>query len=105
MAVNDLQRSIQPFLPPEKSGTQHLMPRYGKGIRPFPRKTIDVRFGAPVDLSAFAGKRDAASMAAATDVVMARIAGLLGELRGEEPPAERWDPTQRGQTETGRFDG
>lgn len=94
-----------PLIPAAHWGTQHLMPRYGKGIRPFPRKTIDIRFGPPVDLSAFAGKRDQASMAAATDVVMARIAGLLGELRGEEPPAERWDPTQRGQTETGRFDG
>ena len=28
---------------------------------------------------------------------------LLAELRDETPPAERWDPTAHGQTETGRI--
>ena len=94
-----------PLIPAAHWGTQHLMPRYGKRIHPFPRKAIDIRFGAPVDLSEFAGRTDQAAMAAATDRVMAAIAGLLGELRGEQPPAERWDPRTRGQAETGRFDG
>lgn len=94
-----------PLIPAAHWGTQHLMPRYGKGLRPFPRKTIDIVFGPPVDLSEFAGRRDQAAMVEATDRVMAAIAGLLGGLRGEEPPAERWDPKSKGQTETGRFDG
>jgi 1-acyl-sn-glycerol-3-phosphate acyltransferase len=93
-----------PLIPAAHWGTQHLLPRYGKAIRPFPRKTIDIVFGPPVDLSDFAGKTDQASMTAATDRVMGAIAGLLGELRGEQPPAVRYDPSQHGQAETGRFE-
>ena len=35
---------------------------------------------------------------------MAAITALLEELRGEKAPAERWDPAEHGQKETGRFD-
>ncbi len=35
---------------------------------------------------------------------MDAIAGLVGELRGETPPAERWDPAAHGQSEYGRFE-
>ena len=31
------------------------------------------------------------------------IAALVGELRGQTPPAERWDPAAHGQSEYGRF--
>lgn len=93
-----------PIVPAAHWGTQHVMPRYGKRISLFPRKRIDIAFGEPVDLSEFAGRSsDAAALAVATDRVMARIAALLGELRGETPPAERWDPAKNDQTETGRF--
>lgn len=93
-----------PLIPAAHWGTQHLMPRYGKGIRPFPRKHIQILIGPPLDLSEFAGKTDQKSMNAATDRVMAAIAGLLGELRGEEPPAQRHDPSKHGQSQTGRFE-
>jgi 1-acyl-sn-glycerol-3-phosphate acyltransferase len=93
-----------PLIPAAHWGTQHLMPRYGKMIHPFPRKPIDILFGPPVDLSDFAGRTDQAAMNEATDRLMAAIAGLLGELRGEAPPAERWDPTAAGQSEIGRFE-
>ncbi len=93
-----------PLIPAAHWGTQHLMPRYGKRIHPFPRKHIEILFGPPVDLSDFAGRTDQQAMNAATDRVMAAIAALLGELRGEQPPAERHDPTAHGQSETGRFD-
>lgn len=93
-----------PLIPAAHWGTQHLMPRYGKTIHPFPRKRIDVLFGPPVDLSDFAGRTDQVAMTQATDRLMAAIAGLLGELRGETPPAERWNPTSAGQSEIGRFE-
>lgn len=100
-----LERGI-PVVPAAHWGTQALMPRYGKKIHPFPRKTIDVAIGEPVDLSAFAGRPlDNATLTEATDLVMAAIAELLGELRGETPPAERWDPRAHDQKETGRFEG
>ena len=93
-----------PLIPAAHWGTQHLMPRYGKAIHPFPRKRIDILFGPPVDLSDFAGRTDQVAMTQATDRLMAAIAGLLGELRGETPPAERWNPTSAGQSEIGRFE-
>ncbi|MGM1029394.1 MAG: lysophospholipid acyltransferase family protein [Actinomycetota bacterium] len=93
-----------PLIPAAHWGTQHLMPRYGKAIHPFPRKRIEVLFGAPIDLSDFAGRNDQAAMTEATDRLMAAIAGLLGELRGETPPAERWNPASAGQSEIGRFE-
>ncbi|GLI28625.1 1-acyl-sn-glycerol-3-phosphate acyltransferase [Agromyces rhizosphaerae] len=95
-----------PLIPVAHWGTQELMPRYGKKLHPFPRKTIDVAVGKPIDLSAFAGGTpDQAKLAAATAVVMDEIAELLAGLRDEPAPLERWDPTKQGQTETGRFDG
>ncbi|WP_286309709.1 lysophospholipid acyltransferase family protein [Agromyces mangrovi Wang et al. 2018] len=95
-----------PLIPVAHWGTQELMPRYGKKLHPFPRKTIDVAVGKPVDLSAFAdGPLDQATLSRATTVVMDEIAELLAGLRGEPAPVDRWDPTKRGQAETGRFDG
>ncbi|WP_312854825.1 lysophospholipid acyltransferase family protein [Agromyces agglutinans] len=94
-----------PVIPVAHWGTQELMPRYGKKIHPFPRKTIDVIVGDPVDLSAYRGlPLDPSVLTAATNDVMNAIAGLVGELRGEEPPAERWDPVVHGQKETGRLE-
>ncbi|MBC7517515.1 MAG: 1-acyl-sn-glycerol-3-phosphate acyltransferase [Microbacteriaceae bacterium] len=98
-----LQTGI-PIIPAAHWGTQKLMPRYGKRINAFPRKTIDVIFGDPVDLSAFVGRaRDAATLTEATAVVMAEITALLETLRDEKAPPERWDPSKNQQSETGRF--
>lgn len=95
-----------PLIPVAHWGAQELMPRYGRGIRPFPRKRIDVLFGEPLDLSAYrGGPMDQATLLRATDELMAAITALLAELRDEPAPAERWDPSKRGQSETGRFDG
>ncbi|MWB97680.1 1-acyl-sn-glycerol-3-phosphate acyltransferase [Agromyces sp. MMS17-SY077] len=100
-----LERGI-PIVPCAHWGAQAVMPRYGK-LRFWPlRKPVTVIIGDPVDLSAFEGKPlDAKTLTEATDVVMAEIARLLGELRGEEPPAERWNPANHDQRETGKFDG
>jgi 1-acyl-sn-glycerol-3-phosphate acyltransferase len=99
-----LERDI-PIIPAAHWGTQELMPRYGKKIHPFPRKTIDVIVGEPLDLSAYRGKPlTQSSLLEATDELMKAIAELLAELRGEPAPAERWDPTQHGQKETGRLE-
>ncbi|WP_243695173.1 lysophospholipid acyltransferase family protein [Agromyces protaetiae] len=99
-----LERDI-PLIPAAHWGTQAVMPRYGKKISVFPRKTIDVMIGEPVDLSKYRGKPlEPALLAEATNDVMGAIAELVGHLRGETPPAERWDPTRHGQTETGRLE-
>jgi 1-acyl-sn-glycerol-3-phosphate acyltransferase len=100
-----LERGI-PVVPAAHWGTQQILPRYGKKLSLFPRKTVDVIIGEPLDLSAYEGKPlDNANLTAATNELMDAIAALLGELRGEAPPAERWDPAKHGQKETGRLDG
>lgn len=94
-----------PLIPVAHWGTQKIMPRYGKGVSLFPRKKVDIRFGPPVDLSAFEGRPlDSSTLTEATDVLMVAISGLLAELRGESPPIERWDPARKGQSEIGRFE-
>ncbi|MDQ0575759.1 lysophospholipid acyltransferase family protein [Agromyces albus] len=100
-----LERDI-PIIPAAHWGTQALMPRYGKKLSLFPRKTIAVAIGEPLDLSAYRGKPlDQATLIKATSELMEAIAGLLAELRGEPAPAERWNPSAHSQKETGRFEG
>ncbi|ALJ20110.1 lysophospholipid acyltransferase family protein [Microbacterium sp. No. 7] len=90
-----------PVIPVATWGVQQILPRYGK-LRLWPlRRRVRVLLGPPTDLSAFAGT---AQSAAATDAVMADISGLLGRLRDAEPPAQRWNPSDHGQKETGRLE-
>jgi len=98
-----LQEGI-PIIPAAHWGTQLVMPRYAKRISMFPRKTIHISFGEPVDLSAFEGRGlDSKTLSEATEVVMHAITSLVEDLRGETAPAVRWDPAKNQQTETGRF--
>ncbi len=94
-----------PLIPVAHWGTQKILPRYGKRISLFPRKDVRIRFGDPVDLSAFEGRTlDTAALGEATELLMDAITALLAELRDETPPAERWNPARKGQSETGRFE-
>ena len=66
---------------------------------------VRVALGPAVDLDTYrSGPRTNSNLVAATDAVMADIAGLLADLRGEPAPAERWDPAVHGQKETGRLE-
>lgn len=103
-AVRLALRSGMPLIPVAHWGTQTLMPRYAKRIHPFPRKTIKVAVGEPLDLSAFAGREnDTRAVTDATAMLMGEITRLLARLREEEPPTELWDPLKHDQSETGRF--
>jgi len=94
-----------PVIPMAHWGSQQVLPRYGK-LKLWPlRRRVRVLVGDPVDLSAYAGSDNpSAALVAATDTVMARIAALLSQLRGEPAPAERWNPAEHGQKETGRLE-
>jgi 1-acyl-sn-glycerol-3-phosphate acyltransferase len=94
-----------PLIPVAHWGTQEILPRYGKLRLWPPRRRVRVVFGDPIDLTGYSDRAaGGASLTAATAVVMDRIAGLLGGLRGETPPAERWNPAAHGQSETGRLE-
>ena len=84
--------------------TLHL-PRfapYSKKPDLFPRKTIHVLVGDPVDLADLTDKPvDAAVIAQATDRIMDAVTALVARLRDEEPPAERFDPRRAGVAEIG----
>lgn len=93
-----------PLIPAAHWGTQAVLPRYSKKLSVFPRKTIKVSFGPPVDLDDLRGRPlDAKTLNEATDRIMAAITGLLEELRGETAPAERWNPAAHNQSEFGRI--
>ncbi|MBX7445620.1 MULTISPECIES: 1-acyl-sn-glycerol-3-phosphate acyltransferase [unclassified Arthrobacter] len=93
-----------PVVPIAHWGAHEVFPRYGKTFHIFPRKLSRVVVGDPVDLSAFAGRPlDKATLTEATDAIMDAITELLAGLRGEQPPAERWDPAKQQQSKHGRF--
>lgn len=84
-----------PVIPVAQWGPEQILPYKARRPKLFPRRTMQVLAGPPVDLSAFAGKPMTAELLhAVTDTVMHRIADLLGELRGETPPREFYDMDQ-----------
>jgi 1-acyl-sn-glycerol-3-phosphate acyltransferase len=82
-----------PVIPVAHWGAQELLP-YGKLLpRVWPRKTVRVMAGPAVDLSEFAGQPLTNQiLRAATEKIMSDVAGLLGQLRGEIPPATPYHP-------------
>jgi 1-acyl-sn-glycerol-3-phosphate acyltransferase len=82
-----------PVIPVAHWGAQEILP-YGS-LRPrlWPRKTVHILAGPPVDLSAFEGQPlTSPVLRAATAVIMKDIIGLLAQLRGETPPEEPYHP-------------
>lgn len=95
-----------PLIPMAQWGTHAIMGRYSKKISLWPpRKPVDVLIGDPIDLSDLAGREnEPAALNEATRRLMDAITALVADLRQEEAPAERWNPSEHGQQETGRFD-
>jgi 1-acyl-sn-glycerol-3-phosphate acyltransferase len=92
-----------PVIPVAHWGAQEVFPRYAKRFHIFPRKTARVLVGPPVDLSRFSGQTlDRTTLQAATEAILDDITVLLAQLRGEQPPAQRWDPAAHQQTSHGR---
>jgi len=83
-----------PVIPVAHWGTQDILPYGSKKVRLFPRKTVRTVAGPPVDLSQWAGQASSArALRAATSAVMAEVTALVGQLRGEQPPAVPYDPS------------
>ncbi|QHC25279.1 lysophospholipid acyltransferase family protein [Streptomyces sp. GS7] len=83
-----------PVIPVAQWGANDAMPPYAKEkkLRLFPRKTLRVKAGPPVDLGEFYGKEPTAEvLRAVTEAIMAAITAQLAEVRGEPAPAEPFD--------------
>ncbi|MGW3011580.1 lysophospholipid acyltransferase family protein [Streptomyces sp. NPDC001219] len=83
-----------PVIPVAQWGANDAMPPYAKEkkLRLFPRKTLRVKAGPPVDLSAFYDREPTAEvLRAATEVIMSAITEQLAAVRGEPAPAEPYD--------------
>lgn len=82
-----------PVIPVAQWGAHLAMPPYAKQkkFRLFPRKTLMVMAGPPVDLSPYYDREPTGDvLRAATDAIMDAVTGQLAELRGESAPAERY---------------
>ena len=91
-----------PVIPVAQWGPQRILAPYARRPHLFPRTTVHVLAGPPVDLSAYAGRPlDGPTLRGATDAILDDVAGLLGRLRGERPPDGRWDPREHGQPRIG----
>jgi 1-acyl-sn-glycerol-3-phosphate acyltransferase len=83
-------------LPIAQWGAQEVFAPYSKTPKFFPRKTLRVAAGPPIDLSDLVGKElTAEALRVATERIMDSVTGLLAGIRGEEPPAARFDPEAR----------
>lgn len=80
-----------PVIPVAHWGVQKLMGPYKIELNLVPRKTIHVLAGPPVDLDDLRDKPITdVILQEATTRILDTVADMLGELRGEEPPKDRW---------------
>ena len=99
-----------PVIPIGQWGAQDILPPYTARPHVFPRRTARYKVGDPVDLSDLYAKVQGGEpmtnelLHEATDRIMDAITALVAELRGEEPPAERFDPRTAGIREVGNPD-
>jgi 1-acyl-sn-glycerol-3-phosphate acyltransferase len=91
-----------PVIPLAHWGAQRILAPYSKRPRLLRRVTIRAAVGEPVDLSDLMGRDPTVEvLRIATDRIMAAVALLLGELRGEAPPAHLVDRHASGFPEVG----
>lgn len=93
-----------PVIPVAQWGPQEILAPYTKRLRLFPRKTMHVMAGPPVELSDLYDRPlDEPVLREATERIMAAITALLEELRGERAPARRFSSREHGLPDTGNF--
>jgi 1-acyl-sn-glycerol-3-phosphate acyltransferase len=91
-----------PVVPIGQWGAQEILSPYGHRPSLFPRKTMRMYAGPPVDLSDLYDRPlDTKVLREATDRLMDSITGLLEVLREEPRPSERFDPRTHGVPEIG----
>ena len=95
-----------PVVPVAQWGPQEIMAPYARKISLFPRKTMRMLAGPPVDLSDLYDRPlNTATLRDATDRIMDAITRQLETIRGEQAPATRFDSRSAGIPPTSRPDG
>ena len=93
-----------PVIPIAQWGSQLVVPNYTTKLSLFPRKTIIIRAGKPVDLSRWKGKHeDPVALKEATAEIMREITVLLEDIRGQKRPEVIFDPHTSELPRTGNF--
>lgn len=91
-----------PVIPVAQWGPQEILAPYATRPRLFPRKTMVVKAGDPVDLDDLReAELTPAVLREATARIMAAITRLLEDIRGEQAPVERYDPRAHGVKQIG----
>jgi 1-acyl-sn-glycerol-3-phosphate acyltransferase len=91
-----------PVIPVGQWGAQELLPAYTAKPHPFPRKTVRMKVGDPVDLHDLIGQEHTQTVVnEATARIMDAIVDLVADVRGEPRPAELFDPRKAGVRATG----
>lgn len=81
-----------PVIPVAQWGAHNILDTYARKPKLFPRQTVWVQAGEPVDLTDLYDRADdPAAVQEATDRVMAAIVEMLSGLRQETPPEKVWD--------------
>ena len=91
-----------PIVPAAHWGVDKVLGNYTGKFRPNPFHTVKVKIGDPINLD-IGSNPTTQQINDATEMVMKKIASLVGDLRGETPPAKLWDPVENEQDETGNF--
>lgn len=91
-----------PVIPIAQWGPHEVIPDKTKfSIHLFPRKTMHVHAGEAVNLEDLRGREITTEVLdEATERIMLAITLLLAEIRGELPPAERYNPRRRRSAES-----
>jgi 1-acyl-sn-glycerol-3-phosphate acyltransferase len=85
-----------PVIPVANWGTHELLPPGTGMLRFWPRKSVTVVAGPPIDLSAWlGGPRTRTALDGVTAAIMSEVTALVAEVRGETPPATAFDPDAR----------
>lgn len=91
-----------PVIPVGHWGVQDILYPYSSRPHLFPRKHITMKAGDPVpldDLRALPQTPQVVNQT--TERIMSALTDIVAELRGEQPPAERFDPRKAGVRQTG----
>ena len=93
-----------PVIPIAAWGPQDVLPQYSKRPHLWPRSTITMRAGKPIDMSPWYGKEeDQSALVEATAHIMKTLTRMLEEIRGERAPSQIFDPHNSELPRTGNF--